>query len=126
MRKSFWLSLILLVSAVWAVAQAASGSSGAAPAINPDPNRVSIQGCLRGDVGELTLTDRTGTSYQLTGNTADMYRNVGHTVVVTGEKPSGAPLPGSMAAKEDTNTDTAPSVSVVSFADVSPSCGETP
>ncbi|MGC2209342.1 MAG: hypothetical protein WA532_04435 [Candidatus Korobacteraceae bacterium] len=122
MRRYFLLSSILLGAVVGAVAQEGSGSSGDNPLVLPDPNRVIVQGCLSGEVGELTLTDPTGTSYQLTGNTQNMYQNIGHRVQVTGEKPSGEPVPGSMAAKADTNTDTPPSVSVISFEDVSPSC----
>jgi hypothetical protein len=125
MRKLLLLSSILLMSVVWAGAQVGSGSNGGNPVATPDPNKVNIQGCLGGEVGELTLTDRTGTSYQLTGNTENMYRNVGHTVMVTGEKPSGLPAPGSMAAKADTNTDTPPSLTVISFQDVAPSCDQT-
>jgi hypothetical protein len=112
------------MSVVWAGAQVGSGANGGNPVATPDPNKVNIQGCLSGEVGELTLTDRAGTSYQLTGNTENMYKNIGHTVKVTGEKPSGLPAPGSMAAKADTDTDTPPSLSVISFEDVAPSCGE--
>ena len=125
MRTILGLGVILLASAAWAVAQVDSGSNSDIPAINPVPNQVTVQGCLSGEVGELTLTDPAGTSYQLNGNTQDMYRNVGHTVVVTGARPPGGPEPGSMAANADTDTDTPPSLSVISFEDVSPSCSGT-
>jgi hypothetical protein len=126
MRRILLLSSILLLSALWAAAQVNKSSDSDNPLVYPDPNRVIVQGCLSGDVGNLALTDRTGTNYQLTGNTANMYRNVGHTVLVTAEKPSGAPAPGSMAANADTGTDTPPALSVISFADVSPNCSEAP
>lgn len=123
MRRILLLSSILLVSAMWAAAQVNSASSG--PVTNSISNNVTVQGCLGGDVGELTLTNRAGTSYQLTGNTQNMYQDVGHTVVVTGVKPSGSPLPGSMAANADTRSDTPASLTVISFEDVAPSCSET-
>ncbi len=126
MRRILLLSSILLLSALWASALVDNGSDSDNPLVYPDPNRVIVQGCLSGEVGELALTDRTGESYQLTGNTENMYRNVGHTVMVTAEKPSGSPEPGSMAANADTDTDTPPSLSVISFQDVSPSCSEAP
>jgi len=123
-RRMLLLSLVLLVSVVWAAAQADSGSKGEDPLVYPDPNRVIVQGCLSGEVGELALTDGSGTSYQLNGNTENMYQNVGHTVKVTGEKPSGEPAPGSMAAEADTGTDTPRSLNVISFEDVSPNCDQ--
>lgn len=122
MRRILLLSSMLMLSAMWAAAQVNSASSG--PATNPVRNKVTVRGCLGGDVGELTLTNLAGTSYQLTGNTQNMYQNVGHTVVVTGVKPSGSPKPGSMAANADTDSDTPPSLSVISYEDVSPSCSE--
>jgi hypothetical protein len=118
MRRIIALSVIFLVATVWAVAQYASG---AIPAASPDPNKATIQGCLGGAVGEFTLTDRTGTIYQLAGNTAKMEDNVGHTVRVTGVLPTGEAAPGSMAAQTD-DTDTPPALSVISFEDVSPNC----
>jgi hypothetical protein len=124
MRRILLLSSILLVSAAWAAAQVNSGSSSGSPAANQDTNRVTVQGCLEGEVGEFSLMDRLGTSYQLTGNTEKMNDNVGHTVKVTGVKPSGLPAPGSMAANADTETDASPSLSVISFEDVSPSCDQ--
>jgi hypothetical protein len=118
MRRTALLISILLAFAACSVAQNNSGSSPK----SLDPNNMTIQGCLGGDVGEFTLTARSGTTYQLTGNTANMNVNVGHTVRVTGLKPSGMPAPGSMAASADTNTDTRPALSVISFEDVSPRC----
>jgi hypothetical protein len=125
MRRILLLISILLVSAVWAAAQVASAPNGESPVVNPDPNRLTVQGCLSGEVGELTLTDGFGASYRLGGDTENMYQNVGHTVKVIGESPPGRPVPGSMAAKEDTDTDTPSSLTVISFQDIAPSCDQT-
>jgi hypothetical protein len=120
MRRIVLLISILLLFATWTMAQDDSGLNSQ---IN-STNKVTVKGCLNGEVGELTLTDRAGNAYQLTGNTQKMIDNVGHTVLVTGVKPSGVPAPGSMAADEDADSDTPPSLSVISFEDVSPNCDE--
>jgi hypothetical protein len=122
MRRILLPISILLVSAAWAVTQVDGGSNSASPAANPDSNKVSIQGCLDGDVGEFTLTDRSGATYRLYGNTQHMEEKVGHTVQLTGVKSPGAPVPGSMAAQADSEKPEA--LSVISFQDVSPDCDE--
>lgn len=45
---------------------------------------MTVEGCLSGSNGNFTLTDKTGMSYQLTGDTAKLSEHVGHEVKVTG------------------------------------------
>jgi hypothetical protein len=121
MRRMILLSFIFLLSTVWAAAQY-GGTNGKTPNATLDTSRVTIVGCLGGAVGEFTLTDRSGTIYQLTGNTEKMNAHVGHTVRVTGIRPSGGAMPGSMS--EDTGSETPPALSVISFEHVSPTCDD--
>jgi Protein of unknown function (DUF5818) len=133
MRRIFLLSSILLLSAVWAVAQYDSGSTSeskapaseskapASESTAPASN-MTIEGCLGGAVGNFTLTDQTGTTYQLTGNTEKMSDHVGHTVRVTGVSSSGAKDPGSMSEAAGAQPAT---LSVTSFKHVSASCKPT-
>jgi len=46
--------------------------------------QMSVEGCLSGSNGNFTLTDKNGTSYQLTGDTAKLSEHVGHEVKVMG------------------------------------------
>jgi hypothetical protein len=47
----------------------------------------SVTGCLAGSAAAYTLTDQTGKSYVLTGNTDDLAGHVGHQMEVTGQSP---------------------------------------
>jgi len=50
----------------------------------------SIEGCLSGSDGNYTLTDQTGASYKLTGDTAKLSEHIGHEVKITGTKSSAS------------------------------------
>lgn len=80
MKKILLLSSILLLSAVWAVAQSSSQPS----TTSSDLGNMTVEGCLSGSVGNYSLTDKSGTTYQLTGDTARLENQVGHTIQVTG------------------------------------------
>jgi len=45
---------------------------------------MTVEGCLSGSNGNYTITDKNGTSYQLTGDNAKLSEHVGHEVKVTG------------------------------------------
>jgi hypothetical protein len=77
-----------------------------------------IQGCLSESNGKFTLTDNSGTAYQLTGKTANLKAHVGHTIEVTG-KTSGANAPGSMSGEQSSMEQT---LQVTSFKHVSSNC----
>jgi hypothetical protein len=48
----------------------------------------AIEGCLGGSAGNFTLTDASGTSYQLAGDTSKLADHVGHEVRVWGDSAS--------------------------------------
>jgi hypothetical protein len=58
----------------------------------------TVEGCLSGSSGSYTLTDKNGTAYQLTGDTAKLSEHVGHEVKITGTAGSGASPSGSSGA----------------------------
>jgi hypothetical protein len=45
-----------------------------------------VEGCLGGSDGNYTLTDQSGTSYRLTGDTAKLSEHIGHEVKISGTK----------------------------------------
>jgi len=81
---------VLLLGLSWAVAQDSSagsqGSNGSAR--TGAGGQMTVEGCLSGSSGNFTLTDKNGTAYQLTGDTAKLSEHVGHEVKITGTSAS--------------------------------------
>lgn len=50
----------------------------------------TVEGCLQNSNGNFTLTDSSGTMYQLQGDTSKLSAHVGHEVRVTGMTSSGS------------------------------------
>ena len=87
---------VLLLSSVWMLAQISAGSMNQNPANpqstqQPDKSRATsdkagdvIEGCLSGAANVFTLTDATGKTFELTGDTRDLAGNVGHKVRLFG------------------------------------------
>lgn len=121
MKRMILLGSILLLSAVWATAQyekpePGMDSSGA--------DKTTVQGCLAGSDGSYSLTDKSGITYQLTGDTAKLQAHVGHTIEVTGTTTSNqgsTGQSGSMSAPSETQ----PTLNVNSFKHISTSCSAT-
>ena len=53
-------------------------------------NGTSIEGCLGGSAGNWTLTDQSGKTWQLAGDTSKLSDHVGHQVRITGSEAGGA------------------------------------
>src|SRR4051794_265707 len=70
-RISVLIALGLSALAQDSPSQSAKGSS---------TNQTTVQGCLNGSAGGFTLTDNSGTAYQLAGDTAKLTDHVGHQV----------------------------------------------
>ena len=114
MKKILLLSIILLVSASWVVAQSSTGqppspnypngpsshqmggqnSQGSqdspgmgrqsSPNDNTSGNHTQIEGCLAGSSGAYTLTDASGNTWQLQGDDAQLSKHVGESVRIAG------------------------------------------
>src|ERR1041385_6535067 len=116
MRKTSLITAILLLSAVWAVAQTSPSSSpqsttpdassqqstspsSTSPSQQPSSSTTTqttttqttetssgnvIEGCLSGSAGNWTLTDQSGKTYQLSGDTSKLSDHVGHHVRLMG------------------------------------------
>jgi hypothetical protein len=67
----------------------ASASSGQTGSTNAN-GQTTVEGCLSGSSGNYTLSDKSGNSYQLTGDTAKLSEHVGHEVKVTGTSSSAS------------------------------------
>jgi hypothetical protein len=130
MKRILLLSSLLLLSAVWAVAQYQSQPSTSSQSSSDNATQTTIQGCLAGSAGSYSLTDKSGTTYQLTGDTAMLQAHVGHTVQVTGTTSSSASSSASTTDKQSSSmsgpSDTQPTIAVTSFKHVSTSCNATP
>jgi hypothetical protein len=129
MRKTILLGSILLLSAVWALGQYDSPynqSNGS----QSSTDQTAIEGCLSGSDGNYTLTDKSGTTYQLTGDTAKLGNHVGHDMQLTGTSST------SSASATDSNADQPSSISgsasspqtfnVTSFKHISKNCSAKP
>jgi Protein of unknown function (DUF5818) len=127
MKKTSLIPAILLLSAVWAVAQTspsspqsttpgASSQQSTSPTstspsqqpATPDTSATttqttttqttqtstdsanSIEGCLSGSAGSWNLTDQSGKTWQLAGDTSKLSDHVGHQVRITGSDNSGS------------------------------------
>jgi hypothetical protein len=111
MRKACLLAAILLLS-VWAFAQTAppaeqqSNPAQAAASQGSAADRAgsTIEGCLAGSGGSFTLTDSSGKTYQLDGDTAKLAEHVGHTLRISGSQKSAGGDPQGSASAQPTFT----------------------
>lgn len=122
MTKTILLILTLLSCTAWMVAQStpssspdtsssgqssasqsSSGQSGSAASQSSDSmdgSQTTIRGCLNSSGGGYTLTDASGTTYQLQGDTSKLASHVNNEVEVKGTASgaSGAGAPGASAS----------------------------
>jgi hypothetical protein len=83
MTKISISALAFLLSAVLLQAQ------NPPPAGNPSDHPTSahastVRGCLQGSNGSFTLTDNSGTTYEIQGDTSTLAEHLGHEVQITG------------------------------------------
>lgn len=79
MRKTFMLSLLLLISAAWLQAQ----DAGQVPDKTSDVNK--LQGCLQNSHNVYLLTEENGTTHELVGAANKLGHQVGRQIEVTGK-----------------------------------------
>jgi hypothetical protein len=122
MKRIFLLSSILLLSAVFAVAQYDKQPDPS----NPGANVTTVEGCLAGSTGNYSLTDKFGTTYQLTGETAMLQAHVGHTIQITGTSAPNTHTTGDKAGSMSGSADARQMFTVTSFKHISPHCNAMP
>jgi hypothetical protein len=113
MRKLSLRAAILLLSSAWALAQSGAAAShqnpsstspsAQQPAQQPDTSKTAagkdtIEGCVGKSADVFTLTDASGTTHRLTGDTSKLADHVGHQVRITGGESPGAPGAASSGA----------------------------
>lgn len=84
MKRIFLTTLILLVAS-WTMAQQKDPYQTSAASSS---DQKTIKGCLNRSAGGYTLTDKSGNTYQLAGDTAKLSDHVGHEVQITGKSSS--------------------------------------
>jgi hypothetical protein len=102
MRQLLLCLSVLLLGLSWAAAQDTSSqsspnststgqaSSSGQTSSTAAGGETTVEGCLSGSNGNFTLSDKNGTTYSLTGDTAKLSEHVGHEVKITGSSSSGA------------------------------------
>ena len=135
MAKVWMLAMVLICSAAWLVAQdqssqsgsnsstgssasqSSTGSQGSTGSTSSSSGETSVEGCLQGSSGNYTLTDNSGMTYQLSGDTSKLADHVGHEVKITGTVASGSSAGGSSASSgSSTSSSSSPSSSTGSSA----------
>jgi hypothetical protein len=88
MAKIFMVVCTLLLSAAWLRAQNENAGN---PSDKPTSAEAStVQGCLQGSNGTFTLTDESGMTYQIQGDSSTLGEHVGHEVQITGTTQSAS------------------------------------
>jgi hypothetical protein len=117
MRQLLLVLSLLLLGMTWAVAQSSPNSGSAmGGGQSAAAGQTTVEGCLSGSSGNFTLTDKNGTSYQLTGDTAKLSEHVGHEVKITGTSSSGG------SASASTGAGTSSTLHVSSVKHISKTC----
>lgn len=92
--KKLALTTVLLAFAMFAVAQSSQDQSAKGGA-----SETTVQGCLSHSANGYTLTDKSGATYQLTGDTSKLTEHVGHTVEIRGMASTAGEAPGASSAE---------------------------
>lgn len=127
MRQMLFLS-VLLLGATWAMAQ--NGQTPTAPtqttpsqeASAGSGSDTSVQGCLSGSDGNYMLTEKNGTTYQLSGDTAKLSEHVGHEVKITGSKGSASASTGAGTSPGGKDASSKPALQVSFVKHISKTC----
>lgn len=129
MRKTLLLSLFLLC-AVWAFAQTSStpsqttsttSSATSSQTTTSTGNETTVEGCLNGSNGNYTLTDSSGKTWQLSGDTSKWSEHVGHKIQVKGTTTPSTSSSGAAGAS-GTSGSSNETLNVTSMKHISPTC----
>jgi hypothetical protein len=116
MRKFSLISAILLLASAWMLAQNSTPPTSQYPSSAPSSAQSAgqdaqqsatqagkdaehaatgnVEGCVGGSTGAYTLTDSSGKTYSLAGDTSSLADHVGHQVKVSGTLASAAAAAG--------------------------------
>lgn len=147
MKKISLITVVLLLSAAWVVAQTSPSSpssqspSTQSPSTTQSPSSTSptaqqpetsttgsekggkaIEGCLNGSAGAYTLTDASGTTYQLSGDTSKLAEHVGHQIRVWGESSPSSTSSATSPSGASASASAQPTLNVTRVKMVSASC----
>jgi hypothetical protein len=87
MRRLCLLTASILLLSAWVVAQETSNPGSAeSPQSSSNASQTTIEGCLSSSSGNYTLTDNSGKTYQLGGETSKLSSHVGHQVQIKGSE----------------------------------------
>jgi len=115
MIKMVMLAVVLLASTAWLQAQQYPPDSSK----QTGSSQNKVEGCVQGADGNFTLTDSSGTTYQLQGDTAKLTEHVGHEVLITGSTSGGA---SDSANSASAGAASQPTLNVKSVKHVSKTC----
>ena|SRR5215472_13574409 len=115
MRKAVLTIATLFLSSAWVIAQSSQYPSSQQPSTAPDASQTSpaaadkgsshsVEGCVGGSAGSYTLTDASGKTYQLAGDTSKLAEHVGHQVQVSGTEEAGTAGAAAPAGGQQTLT----------------------
>jgi hypothetical protein len=96
-------SLMLALSLLSATALLAQQESQPTPTDRP-LSQQTVQGCLQGGDHQLTLTDGSGTTYELEGDTAKLKEHIGHEIQVSGTIGKSAASSSTSPPKDSSQT----------------------
>jgi len=127
--KHILLLSVLLLGVSWVAAQdttnsgSASGQAGSSASSQmAGGSHQSVEGCLSGSDGKYTLTDKSGTAYQLTGDTSKLAEHVGHEVKITGSTSTGSAAASGSASAGSTSAGGGQTLEVSSVKQISKTC----
>jgi hypothetical protein len=124
MARMLLLALTLLLSAAWLQAQDQYGSQTGSSQTGTAAGQTTVDGCLQGSNGNYTLTDKSGTTYQLQGDTSKLSDHVGHEVRLTGTSSGSSATSSSMSGQASGPQQ--PTLTVHSMKHISKTCQSAP
>lgn len=114
----------LLFCAIWVIAQTYPSQSSGQSSSQASNNETTVQGCLSGGPsGNYTITDSSGTTYLLAGDTSKLSEHVGHKVEIRGTASSASTnSSGSSKTPSSTGMSNQPTLNVSSIKHISKTC----
>jgi hypothetical protein len=135
MKKLCLLTAVLLVLSAWVVAQDTQAGGSSSPQSSSDQanssqsssntSQTTIEGCLAGSSGSYTLSDNSGKTYQLRGDTSKLSDHVGHQVRLKGSE-TGASASATTSSGASATANTGSSGSNPPSSSASPSGASSP